>query len=255
MHSLIRRISLFVFVGVAPVIAGAAESETTNHGYSPWKIHQTAQAQFPPRLSYNGVTHGQACVRVSIDQHGTLLDALVVSCSHLDFGAEALRTVRRWSYEPEWNEGQPIGIVSDIVFDFQMNGPVAFEKRSPAPNEGKYAPRDPHLVDDPNVYQAESLKHIDRIPELVRAVAPVYPQDWSARDISGSATVDFYIDETGRARVPVVTSADHHLLGASAAAAVAQWQFEPPTLHGKPVLVHAVQTFTFQPDPKTAAHP
>src|SRR5262245_15595522 len=106
MNSLVRRAHAWVFAFACLVSAAvfAAETAPANRGNSPWKIHQRSSALFPPRLTSNGVTHGSACVRISIDTKGILLDALIISCSHHDFGAEALRTVRRWSYEPEWVE-------------------------------------------------------------------------------------------------------------------------------------------------------
>jgi TonB family protein len=210
----------------------------------PWKIHQTRQATYPPRLMQNGVTHGEARVRVSISATGQLNDALVIGCTHRDFGDEALRTVARWRFEPELEKGQPIGIVADIVFAFEVNGPVAIEKRFAAPNAELYAPIDPFA------YHAEGMKSLDRIPTPTHVVPPIYPKEWSNSGIVGSATVEFYIDETGRARIPIVTVTDHSFLGASAVAAVAQWRFDPPTRGGKPVLVRAEQVFTFQPETK-----
>src|ERR1041385_6355071 len=105
MNSLIPCLALLMLAAVAFVPARAENLSSLNHGSSPWKIHQTIAAQYPPRLTHNGVTHGEVCVRISIDTKGQLLDALVISCSHLDFGEEALRTVKRWRYEPEWSEG------------------------------------------------------------------------------------------------------------------------------------------------------
>jgi len=69
----------------------------------------------------------------------------------------------------------------------------------------------------------------------------------------GKVSVEFYIDETGRVRMPSVdleTNEAYEDLSATAIAAVGQWQFEPPTVKGRPVLVVAHQDFTFQP----AAH-
>ena len=243
MKTFIGRATLLALFCTLLAPAWAADPAGTSTMDRPWKIHQTTPAQYPPRLTYNGVTHGEARVRVSIDATGQLLDALVVACSHRDFGDEALRTVKRWRYEPEWIENQPIGVVADIIFSFEVNGMIAIDKRTPGPHEA-YAPIDPFA------YQAEGAKRIDRIPTPTQVVAPVYPKEWSDRGIEGTATIEFYIDETGHARIPVAIAADHHLLGASAAAAVAQWRFEPPTFQGKPTLLRAEQVFRFQPEKK-----
>ena len=97
----------------------------------------------------------------------------------------------------------------------------------------------------PPLWGAESMKRLDRTPAPTHVVPPVYPQEWSDRGIAGAATVEFFIDETGQARIPFVIAADQPLLGAAAVAAVMQWRFEPPLRNGNPVLVRAQQVFTF----------
>ncbi len=240
----IRRASLVAFVCLVLAPAWAYSPRGINPmgaADASWKIHQTTAAAYPMRLMRDGVTHGEARVRVSIAADGRLLDALVISCSHRDFGDEALRTARQWRYEAEQVEGERIGVVGDIDFVFQVNGPVAIEKRLPASNEPPDGPT------GPLAYHAVALRYLDHIPTPTRVVPPVYPREWAERGIAGSATVEFYIDESGQTRIPLVTAADHRLLGASAVAAVGQWRFEPPTRSGRPVLVRAEQVFTFQP--------
>ncbi len=220
--------------------ARAADAAEARNGDTPWKIHQAVAANYPLRLMRAGIAHGEARVRVSIAANGGLNDALLVSASRREFGEEALRVVKQWRFEPERVKGEPVGGVGDISFIFEFNGPIAIEKLSPAPNE------EPRGSADPFAYQAETLKRLDRIPAPTHVVPPVYPKDWSDRGIAGSATVEFFIDETGQPRIPVVIATDHRFLGASAVAAVAQWRFEPPQAHGQPALVHAEQVFTFQ---------
>ena len=239
-----RRARFLTLAGAALVLVHAAEPPAAAPANAPWKIHQTTPAVFPPRLLHDGVTHGEARVRVSIAANGALLDALVVASSHRAFGDEALRTARAWRYEPAREHGESVGVVGDISFSFVVNGPVAIEKRLPATSA------EPALPGDPPAYGAESLQRLDRIPTPTHVVPPVYPADWSDRGIAGTATVEFYVDESGRTRIPLVTAASHPLLGASAVAAVAQWRFEPPTRAGRPVLARIEQVFTFQPGKK-----
>ena len=64
-------------------------------------------------------------------------------------------------------------------------------------------------------------------------------------------TVEFYIDQEGKVRVPSVSRelADDRL-AAVAVAAVEQWRFEPPLRRKQPVLVLAQQVFRFVAKPK-----
>lgn len=204
-----------------------------------WKVHQTTKVTYPLRPMREGITHGTARVRVSVAADGQLLDALLVACTHLDFGDEAMRVVKLWRFEAERVKGEPIGVVAEIVFAFDVNGTVAVEKRAPSLAE------DDRRSAEPLVYQAVSMKELDRIPAPSQVVPPAYPKEWSDRGIAGTATVEFYIDETGRARLPLVTASSHPLLASSALTAVSGWKFEAPTRRGQPVLVHASQVFRF----------
>jgi len=235
-----RLISLTAVVFAFAAIVDAAEPAAAPAD-APWKIHQTVPASFPFRLMRGGFTHGEARVRVSVGADGELLDALMIACTHRDFGEEALQAVRRWRYEPERVKGEPIGVVTEIAFSFEVSGVVAIEKRTPSSRDDEFTPPDPYA------YRAEPLKRLDRIPTPTQVVPPVYPKVWSDAGLTGTVTVDFYIDESGRARIPVVIGETDRHLASSAIAAVGQWRFEPPTCRGQPVLVHAQQIFSFQP--------
>lgn len=218
----------------------AAEAPAKDEANVPWKIRETVRPQFPAQLLHRGIARGQARVRVSLSETGALLDALVVACSHRDFGDEALRVVRAWRFEPERVNGAPIGVVAEVAFEFVTSGPVVVAQRAPAAWQEESA-RDT----GPDGFAAAGLKTLDRIPEPAKVVPPVFPAEWRARGITGSATIEFYIDEAGRVRIPLALAATHPELGASAIAAVVQWQFQPPTRGGKPILARAEQVFRF----------
>jgi TonB family protein len=59
--------------------------------------------------------------------------------------------------------------------------------------------------------------------------------------------VDFYVDQDGRIRMPVIMSATHDFLAQAAVDALNQWRFKPPTLAGQPVAVRVEQEFVFSP--------
>ncbi len=236
----------FLLVALAAPFAPlcAQEPSLARDPNAPWKIIQTQPAIFPPRMMQQGVSKGEARIRVSIDANGELLDALVIYSTRREFGEEALRTVKLWRYHPARERGEPIGVVGDVEFSFRVNGTVGVARTG-------FGPRDDEPGrNDPEVYHAESLKNLDAIPTPTHVVPPSFPENWSDRGIRGSATVEFYIDEAGRVRMPVVAVSDHPLLGGSALAAVMQWRFDPPLSRGRRVLVRAEQVFTFEPKKK-----
>lgn len=244
MKTLIRHASLLPLLCALLAPARAADSSGPNSGNVPWKIIQTSEPIYPLGLIAAGVTHGVARVRVSIAASGRLNDALVVFASRRAFGDEALRAVRQWRFEAERVNGEPINGVSEITFNFEVGGAVSISRREGAWAEG---PEGPH---DPQGYEAVSVKRLDHAPSLTHVVSPVHPKDPANRAITGSATLEFFVDETGQPRIPVVTASDHNLLGASAVAAVSQWRFEPPQANGRPVLIRVEQSFSFLPPRK-----
>lgn len=225
-------------LGEAPL--RAAEGPTNVEANAPWKIQRTTPVQFPLRLLRSGVTQGDARVRVSVSAAGELIDSLLVACSQREFGDEALRAVRAWRFEPERVNGTAVGVVAELTFAFVTNGPVAVEYREPTWTDEASA------GSDGAGFHAAGMKTLDRIPDPTKIVPPVFPDEWRARGITGSATVEFYIDETGRVRIPLVKSATHPELGASAIAAVSQWRFAPPTRRGQRVLARVEQVFRFE---------
>ena len=68
----------------------------------------------------------------------------------------------------------------------------------------------------------------------------------AANAIEGAIVVEFYIDETGRPRMPVAVAPSDSFLAAAAVFAIKQWRFAPPKHRGQPVLAHAMQTFVFK---------
>ena len=59
--------------------------------------------------------------------------------------------------------------------------------------------------------------------------------------------VNFYIDEKGGVRLPVVESGNDPDLAALAITAIQHWKFEPPTARGVRVLTKTSQVFRFRP--------
>jgi TonB family protein len=98
-------------------------------------------------------------------------------------------------------------------------------------------------ADDHYIFQSFHLRDLDHIPTPVEVVAPVAKLEGAPR----SVTVEFYIDEQGRVRMPAVDrEAADDTLAAAAVAAVEKWRFEPPVRKGRPVLVFAEQPFNFK---------
>jgi TonB family protein len=202
-------------------------------------IVQTCQPVFPYGLTQKGVTRGEAQVSISTDANGKLDEWLIVAYSHPELALEAMDCVKQWKFIPARLRGDPVGTTIEINFDFEAKGVVVSTTRI---DDVAIATI---FASNRNVYEPCSLRDLDRIPTPLVAIAPKYPVELAKKGVKGRVTVDFYIDETGVARMPSVSSHDNSELTALSIDALRQWKFEPPTRNGKPVLVRASQVFNF----------
>ncbi|HEX2100250.1 MAG TPA: TonB family protein, partial [Candidatus Synoicihabitans sp.] len=87
---------------------------------------------------------------------------------------------------------------------------------------------------------------LDQPMRLIRRVGPVMPAEWThqARE-TARVIVDFYIDQTGRPRMPMIDESPDSLLSRAALEALLQWEFEPPRRRNLPVIVRVKQEFSF----------
>jgi TonB family protein len=202
-------------------------------------IVQTSDPVFPFQLTQAGVTSGDAEVAINTDANGKLVEWMIVAYSHPELAREAVDSIKKWRFVPARLRGEPVGTTIELYFYFEAKGVVV--STTMMENMAK----NPILILNRNAYKPCSLRELDRIPTPLTAVAPQYPAELASKGVRGKVTVDFYIDETGVARMPSVSSHDNSELTALSIGALRQWKFEPPTRNGKPVLVRATQVFNF----------
>lgn len=222
-------------VHAADPIATAPDS-----GYVPCKVNQAVSPVFPLSLLSDGIIHGEVLVTLEIDPYGQLTDSLVTAYTHRGFVPETLQAIKQWRFSPGRAEGRPVISILNITFSFETHGVVTVERHGPSPWTSA-------TPGDPYEYRPHGLATLDRAPAPIQMPGPVYPKEWIQQGRTGAVVIDFFIDETGQARLPTVGSHDDDFLASSALAAVKQWRFEPPVRHGRPVLARAQQTFVFEP--------
>jgi TonB family protein len=227
----------FAFAVAAVSWVGAAEPATM--GYIPCRIVQKALATYPLRMINEGVMHGEAHVIVEIGTDGKISDALLAACTRREFGDEALASAKRWRFAPGLLDGQPVISIVNVIFNFRVEGVVAYEARN-------LVPRDEERLSDSFEYFPHGGQALDAPPSVIEQPPPAYLRQWIAEGREGAIVVEFYIDETGRPRMPVAIAPSDSFLAAAAVFAIKQWRFAPPKHRGQPVLAHAMQTFVFK---------
>ena len=240
-HPFIMKTLSALLLGCGLLLSGAAFGQLgpTVPDWQSVAIVQTCDPVFPNSLLQTGITSGQARVAISTDSNGKLVDWMVIAYTQPELAHEAVESIKLWRFIPAKLRGDPVGTTIEIYFYFQARGVVV-----------STTTLDTIMLNTMfgsrrNAYEPCSLRDLDRIPTPLTAVTPQYSAELADKGVRGKVTVDFYIDETGMARMPSVSSHDNSELTALSIEALRQWKFEPPTRNGKPVLVRATQVFNF----------
>lgn len=93
---------------------------------------------------------------------------------------------------------------------------------------------------------AFSVEDLERLPELLSSVPPVYPDGLRRARIEGAVTVAFVLDETGRVEDLRVESSTHQAFEAPVLEALRRWKFKPGQKEGQPVRTFLRQTIRFR---------
>ncbi len=205
------------------------------------EIVQTVTPVFPPQMERVGITSGHVKLVIKVDKTGKLEDLLVTEYTQQPFANEATEAVKHWTFAPAWVGTEAVGWIRELNLSFRADGiMVQLDPTEAPPSRLKMTEHRDEFIG----YRACSLRDLDRIPVPRHVVPPTAP----LRADAGPVTVEFYIDEEGRVRIPVARQTTDAVFANAAVEAVSQWQFEPPTCKGKPVLVHAFQIFTIKPE-------
>jgi TonB family protein len=213
--------------------------------YVPMRYIETVTPVFPQKVIALGLMRGEAAVAVQIDAEGQLTDYVVVGYSHPAFGSEAVAAIKQWKFIPALIRGTPVSSTIDLSFRFKSDGAVVDQTVFSISELIRFK-----LMPNAEAFSVTSLGQLDRTPTPTKIVKPDYVPDRGDRSRAAHVTVQFYIDEKGRVRLPAVTAesnASNEELAAAAITAVSQWRFEPPLVKGRPVLVLAEQDFDYKP--------
>jgi len=233
---------VFGLAGALGGLSGASpfEGPGENDGIS---INQTDVLVYPYSMTSSGILTGEAQVVISVDAAGKLGDVLVVAYTNIAFADAAVGALKRWTYEAARVHGVPRSSRAYVLFKFS-NDMGAMIQKLPSLNDAGLL----RSLNERYVYTPCKLRDLDRIPVPTEVVAPVPPKGGlSAKRV---VTVEFYIDDQGRVRMPAIDRSEaDDACAAAAVRAVEQWKFEPPLRKGRPVLVLAQQNFSFEPKP------
>jgi len=224
-----------------PVVFSVAFASILCAQTAPLRIEQTVEARFPAALAFSSLSEGEARVVINVDADGKLIDWLVTGYTNKAFADEAVAVLKQWHYVPAIEKGQPVGVRLELCFAFEARGRVVSLLAIETPEVlfrqagagQRYITRVCHL------------QELDRPIAPLNPASPVNPLQAGAPAEARSVLVDFYIDEHGQPRMPVVVNSPQTILAQAAVDALNRWRFNAPTRGGKPMTVRVRQEFIF----------
>lgn len=229
-----------IILSLCFVFTGAVAYSVDN--FESVKVLKQDLPAYPLHLSDEGITKGYVKLIISINSEGLTDDVFVVEESHPEFGKIAERYARKWLFQPAKLNGEPLTVVKPIEFVFEdKTGVFTIGIHSGIPFI-----RD--IVYNKGRKRVHNPSELDSIPIPVNFESPKYPLVFKGKNITGKATILFYIDEEGAVRLPYVTDYTHSEFAELAMMAVENWKFEPPMVKGSPVAILVEQSFEFSPN-------
>lgn len=223
------------------LLAVTAGSARVAADMTPPQVIQTVDVRFPDGVDTHKVVTGSAELLINIDQDGHLGDWLVVSYTEKPFADEAIWALRQWRFRPARIDGQPVGCRFRLAFSFTAKGKLVLTEAT-----GLLDNFITGVIGLPTTRLLCTPRELDRPVATLQAVAPLDPAAFTRSPAGGRVLVDFYVDQEGRPRLPVIVSSTEELYAKAAVNALAQWRFQPPTRTGRPVAVRVQQEFVFQ---------
>lgn len=202
-----------------------------------FQIIQTGDPSVRPLIGESLPSTGIVRMVINVDPDGKLADWLLIESAHTRFAVAAIEAVKEWKYRPAIERGEPIGVRTELVFNFEMRGQVV--SMSCVDTVAMLTQRFSGV--QKFVYRGGELDSIPQ-PLVMVSPQPVVPLAGSTQQ---GVLVDFYIDETGRPRMATVDSKGNNDMAISALIAIEQWRFTPPMFKRHPVAVRASQWFDF----------
>jgi TonB family protein len=236
------RLLLLCFAGLASLTALFAEVPDNDTSVQKLRLAKFVLPEFPDSVRLAGNTRGVVTVAIGRDGEGRVTDVLVLDSSHVRLTQTTVEAVQQWKFVLPANPA-PNGreIVPIVRFLFTSKGVTMVSALT-----GSLASKDRDVNENAPVI-LPSFADLDPPPKPINHPMPRFSGATAGRVAGGSVTVKFFVDQTGKVRVPIIVDCTVPELGQAALAAVEQWRFEPPRIAGHETIVLETETLTFGP--------
>jgi len=229
------------FATLALTVRLVAADPTIDEALRQLRLTKFALPQFPELVRLSGDTHGVVVVAIGRDAEGRVTDVLVLNSSNPVLSQSVISAVNEWRFaRPAYRATPDKPIIPIVRFIFNSGGVTFVSVSSQGSGRKPDINNNPPMI-FPMVGDLDtSSKPLEQpLPNISGAILDRLPP--------GTATVKFFVDETGRVRVPIVLESTTPEYADAAVASVEQWRYEPPRLAGRPTIAIETATFNFRP--------
>ncbi len=206
-----------------PSIMFAEESEDVIE--SPVAIYKVTPTH-PEELYQQGI-EGHATIVITVDTFGSVIDPMVDTASHEEFGLAAMLAASEWIFEPATKNGVPIEIKAKLPFVFS----ITFEHMLNVEME-----REVFKKLDTKITPSSELDK-PPLPTFVPAFVDFYPQQFRDTGKSASISIEFIIAPDGMIHNPRIISISTEGFEEAAIRAVSHMKYKPILVKGDPAYV------------------
>jgi TonB family protein len=235
-HAVAALTSLLLFV-VQPLPAQRAPNDESARLM---RLERFVLPEFPPFLRHAGLLQGTVVAAIGHDEKGRADDILILETTDPRFSDAVLDAVREWRFKRREPSSATTEDAAPVVRFLFTTGSVSVVPLTPAARgTTRRAIRAETPIELPN------FSHLDQVPAPLHQPPPEFPATLRARSAEGSVVVKYFVDATGKVRLPSVISATKPEFGAAALAAIRQWRYAPPRIDGQPVVALERHSFHF----------
>jgi len=137
-------------------------------------------------------------VVISIGADGKLRECLVLGYTQPEFADVAVAALKQWTFIPARWQGEPVGTVDELDFDFSTSGMVVTTPNICEVEEGRILRVRPAQF----IYLPCAAHALDQTPRPIMAVIRTIRPNWRNEESRDPSGFDFYIDEMGAVRLP-----------------------------------------------------
>ena len=192
--------------------------------------------EFPFMAQEQGILAGLTTVAVAWEADGSPSDVVVLRANDDSFGHSAREAVLQWrrAARPGGRE------VAVYEIKFTKTGVIITRNNTVGTRLAV------QKAEDAEPLRLPLATELDAPLKAIAQPMPVFPAAAKGRVDEARVVVEFYVDENGRVRAPVVEESTAPEFATEALNALQQWHYEAPRKNGQPVVLSERWAFEFR---------